>query len=141
MTIRSDGFSTELWRTKATKNLPERITLTVSGDGSEIVLGLVGEPASDKTEITILDPFGKPLLSRDFDRRLARPALALPKGINTPFEPGSSYPLPLRNELHPRSDFSPGLCGAKYLRPRIDRSAKGPLFQAACGDEQEPDED
>jgi hypothetical protein len=32
MTIRSDGFSTELWRTKATKNLPERIPLTVNGD-------------------------------------------------------------------------------------------------------------
>jgi len=121
LTVRPDGIATEVWRTKPTKKLPDRVTLTVSGTGAELVLGLIGRPGPHSSEILLLDGFGKPALSRDFDERLARPALVIPRGVNLPFERGKHDVLPLRNEMRPRSDFSVGICGAHWLRSHGDR--------------------
>jgi len=138
LTVRPDGVSEELWRTKPTTHLPDKATLTVSATG-ELVLALLGRPDSGSSEVLLLDGLGRPTLSRDFDDRLAAPALVIPKGVNLPFEREKNDAVPLRNQLRPRSDFSQGICGAKWLRSRADRKFPSPnvLADENCEDADE----
>lgn len=64
---------------------------------------------------------------------LTGPALAVAAGIDLPFERQKGDRLPLRDELHPRADFEPGICGAKWLRSRADKASSA-LQSKGCSD-------
>ena len=114
----ASGVSSLVWQTRPTRDLPDRVMMSV-GLQQEISVGLVGVPDHDGSEVVVMDASGEPLLSEDFDGRLAGPPHAVPIGVDLAFETRRKDLLvDFRQVLS--ADLDTGLCGESWLEDHAD---------------------
>jgi hypothetical protein len=132
------GQSVELWRTLAAQHVP-RAFVSV-GIMSEILIALGDD---ENAEIAAIDASGAPLLSKSFeDAFLVKAPIGNMGGISVPFAHlARQEATNLRLDFVRRSEATPGICDAPWLRHHASKTSGDPLSKAALACRARDDDD